>query len=299
MSDVTGINANLLVALDTLLEAGSVTEAAHRLRMTQSGMSNVLAKLRDLFGDPLLVRQGRGLVPTAAAIRIRGPLRRSVAGLQQVLTSAETFDPRTAAFRARIKASEFALSLLLPRLLNLLDERAPAARVELLRGDHYQDFRGLASGEFDAYVGFCDTVPSGHFEEPLLDEHLVCVCRPDHPVVKGRLTLTRYLKCEHVVVSDTAETTTAIDTALAERGQSRRVKLAVPHFLLLPALVAGTDLLGATNSRSAAEAAGRYGLEVHPLPVSVPAGTLSVVWHGRTHADPAHEWFRSLLAEAL
>ncbi len=297
MSDVAGINANLLVALDTLLEVGSVTEAARRLSMTQSGMSNVLAKLRHLFDDPLLVRQGRGLVPTATAIRIRGPLRQSVAGLQRVLSSAEAFDAQASPFVARIKASEFALSLLLPELLGALAHRAPAARVDLFRGEHYQDFRGLASGEFDAYIGFCDAVPSGHFEEPLLDEHLVCICRREHPIVSGRLTLKRYLQCQHVVVSDSASTTTGVDTALAERGLSREVKLAVPNFLLLPALVEGTDLIAATNSRSAADAAERYDLETHPLPVSVAAGTLSVVWHGRTHADPAHEWLRALVVE--
>lgn len=298
MDDVRFVNANALVALDVLLDVESVTEAAKKLGVTQSAMSNTLAKLRVQFSDPLLVREGRGLVPTALARRIRGPLQRSIEGLRGVLHAPEAFDPARSTERIRLKANDYALSVLLGPLLRILRQRAPRLRAEFIGAKHYEDFDGLAVGTADAYVGFCDAVPAGHLAEPLLDEHLVCIARRDHPIIRRRLTLKRYVQCEHLVVSSNPGSATLIDAALAERGQSRRVSLTVPYFLLVAPIVAEGDLIAATNSRTADAVSDRFGLAVHPLPFPLPAATLSLVWHARTQGDRAHDWFRGQLREA-
>lgn len=297
MDDVRFINANALVALDVLLDVGSVTEAAKRLGVTQSAMSNTLARLRTQFSDPLLVREGRGLVPTALACRIRGPLKRSIEGLRGVLHAPESFDPARSTERIRLKANDYALSVLLGPLLRLLRARAPGIRAEFIGAEHYEDFDGLAVGTADAYVGFCDTIPAGHLAEPLLDEHLVCLARRDHPIIGRRLTLKRYVQCEHLVVSSSPGSATLIDSAVEAQGLCRKVALTVPYFLLVAPIVAEGDLVAATNSRTAEAVADRFGLAVHPLPFPLPTATLSLVWHARTQGDRAHDWFRSQLRE--
>jgi len=292
MHDVSTVNVNLLVALDVLLEERSITRAAQRLGVTQPALSNTLAKLRHLFEDPLLVRRGRGMVLTSLAEGLREPVRRGVGGFRDALRRCQNFDPSTSELSVVVAASDFAQSVLLVPLALDLASCAPGVTVALRHAAHFQDYAPLREGDADCFVGFAEAATTDIFIEPLFQARLVGVARADHPLFDTPLGPADYAACRHVVVTERPGTATGIDRALAERGLIRHVAVTVPHFLQVPALVAGSDLVAAVNERTARFYAPRLGLRWFDLPVPTPVGQMCLAWSARTDTDVAHRWFR-------
>ena len=288
------MNVNLLVAFDALLTERHVTRAAKRVGVTQSAMSNALKQLRALFDDPLFVRHARGITPTTRALAAERPLRDGLAKLAEVL-AAPRFNPRTAARTFVVGASDYVELVLLAPLLSALARSAPGVRVELRSWGRHEVPEALTRGELDLALGYFDAIPAGHAGEHIFEEHFVCLVRRTHPRVKTKLSLKSWIAIPHVVVSERGDPT-SIDRALGKRGLKRTVGARVSHFLMVPALVAATDLVAAVDSRVAAKFAKPLGLRVLPLPIPMPNSRIGMVWHERMGSDPGHAWFRRTIA---
>lgn len=294
--DLRRIDLNLLVALDALLDERSVTRAALRLRMSQPAASRALARLRKLFADALLVEGRDGYSLSARASEIQPKLRRMLAGMSELL-EARTFDPVSATGRLRICLADLEAATLVPGLLARLATEAPALDLDIIPPGATL-FETIENDEVEAIVGVINDAPAGINRRALYDEGFVTLMRTDHPLAGGKLTLDRYAKAGHIVVSITGQGPTQIDLALARLGRQRRVTTRVSSFLAAMEIAARTDLIVTLPSRLATIAAQTGRFRALPPPLDIGKFTMSLVWHARHQDEPRHIWLRQLIVDA-
>jgi DNA-binding transcriptional LysR family regulator len=304
MANVFGANANQLVALAALLEEGSVTAAAKRVGVTQSAMSGTLAQLRDVLGDPLLVRVGRSMRPTPRALALREPLQRALAALEEVLEVPTAFDPATSEERFAIALDDRADIIVVPMLVARIRAEAPHVQLQVLPWGKHDAPPGLAGGELDLAVGVfrrdagsrrngARAAGSGHIVAPLFEVGLATIVRRDHPRVGKQLDLDTFCALDHVLVTEERWASGVVDDLLARHKRTRRIGLRVPRHLGVGFIVANTDLAATLDDRIAHLHADTHGLRVLEPPVSVKAVPFSMLWHERTDRDPARQWLRA------
>ena len=295
-TDIRAVNLNLLAAFDALLEERNVTRAAGKMGVTQSAMSSSLAQLRLLFEDPLFRRTPRGIEPTPRALELGEPIRRGLGLLDRALTP-RSFEPRTESRSFVLATSDYVEFVLLPPLLRRLAREAPSVRLEVRPWGLHQVPKSLQSAEVDLMVGFYNELPPHHAETLLFDEQYVCIARKGHPGLGRKPTLESWLAQKHVLVSQQGNSPGTVDRALAARGLKRTIGARVSHFLLVPTLVAQTDMVAAVNARVATVFAGSLALRVFAPPLPLPSGRIGQVWHEQLEHDPAQRWFRQLIVE--
>jgi len=295
-ADIRAVNLNLLAAFDALLEERNVTRAAGKMGVTQSAMSSSLAQLRLLFEDPLFRRTPRGIEPTARALELGEPIRRGLGLFDRALTP-RSFEPRTESRAFVLATSDYVEFVLLPPLLKRLAREAPGIRLEVRPWGLHQVPKSLQSGEVDLMIGFYNELPAHHAETLLFDEHYVCIARKGHPGLGRKPTLKSWLAQKHVLVSQQGNSPGTVDRALAARDLKRTIGARVSHFLLVPTLVAHTDLVAAVNARVATTFAESLGLRVFAPPLPLPKGRIGQVWHEQLEHDPAQRWFRQVIVE--
>ena len=296
-SPLRALNLNLLPVLDALLSERSVTRAARRLGMTQPAVSNSLAQLRSLLGDELLLRSGHRMQPTERALALAAPVREALDALSNALTPAAGFDPATSQRRFVIGTTDYVEFVLLPALLARIRREAPGITLQIVSWPLHRVSPGLESGELDLTIGYYDRVPPAHREQLLFSDEFVCILRRSHPALKKKLSIERYAALSHVLVSQ-EDTPGVVDVALAKYGLRRHVALRMSHFLMVPPVVAASDLVAAVDRRVAEPFAKRLPLALVPPPLPLPSGRPGQVWHERTHASPAHAWLRRTVLEA-
>ena len=250
--DIRNVDLNLLVALDALLAERSVSRAAVRLHLSQPAASALLARLRELFGDPLLLRSARGMLPTPRALELLGPVKQVLDEIEAIVQPRAAFDPASASLTFTLSASDYVEYALLPKLVDYLEHKAPGVRLEVRPLDLQLVAMQMESGEVDLCItGLQNAVPGLHLR-PLYTERLVSVVRRNHPGVGAHLTLDKFCSLEHIQVSVRGSGfSTRIDEALAALGRKRHARLAVPHFLLVPEIVARSDMISALPERLA------------------------------------------------
>ncbi len=290
--DLSAVDLNLLVALDALLETAHVTRAARRIGLTQSSMSHALARLRELFGDPLLVRAGRGMVPTPRAEALREPLRRALAEVARLLREEGEFDARSST-RAFVLRCPDVLAPVLPTLLSAMRAEAPTVRLRIAGGDA-DPLPELASGAADLALGRARVEGAGLVTRSLGALHWVVLARRDH-TARRRFDRHAWVRYPHVQVATGRPGPSLVDAALARAGRAREIGVVVPSFLLAPEVVAATDLFFAAPRELAAPLASRLGLAMLEPPVPIDPLPVAALWHERMHTDPAHVWFRGLI----
>ena len=288
------IDTNLLVVLDALLQEGHVGRASKRLALSPSATSHALARLRELMGDPLLVRAGRQLVLTPRAVSLAPQVRQLMEQMERLLQPPEAFQPAKLERAFRLLTTDHIEFVLLRRLDPLLVAEAPRVvlhsrpigpdAVEELRADR-------ADVAFGVFPGLPDDIAS----EELFKDRFVTLVREGHPALARPLTLKRFAELEHVLVAPRGTPTSRVDTLLAEKGLKRRVVRTVGTFLAAPFLVAQSDYVVTMSARVAESLAPLLHLRVLESPVSYEY-TLTQIWHRRLDRDPAHAWFRGLTA---
>jgi LysR family nod box-dependent transcriptional activator len=293
-----GLDLNLLIALDALLSERSVTRAAGRVGLSQPGMSNALARLRRLFGDPLLVRQGGGLVPTPRAEALAGPVREALELIRAAIAAPAAFDPGSARRRFRVSCSDYSVLMLIGRLVRALARDAPGLAVEVL--PRLADAgRALDTGEIDLVIeppeilGRPD-LPSAR----LWEDRWMCCVWDGNTRVGDRIDLEQYTALGHLIYSMGAggQPVALPDLHLASLGVARRIEVSVESFLLAPFLLQGTDLVTLVPAR-AEEFLRRTGaIRILQPPVEFPVLVETLWWHPRVTADPAHRWLRERIA---
>ncbi len=294
--DIRSVDLNLLVALDALLSERNVTRAASRLSLSQSAMSATLARLRALFGDPLLLRTAGGMLPTSKGLEVAAPVKQVLADIGRLVQQADAFAPATAQVTFTIAASDYVEYAILPRLVDYLEANAPLARLAVRAMDFGAVGRQLETGEVDLGILGAGFAPPNARSRPLFLERFVCVVRRDHPRIKDRLTLDEFCALDHLLVAPSGSGFTAqTDDALAAIGRRRQVRLSVPHFLLVPEILVRSDMIVALPERLARGYRDRF--RIFDLPLEVPPFAIVEVWHERTHRDPALVWLRQVLTE--
>jgi DNA-binding transcriptional LysR family regulator len=287
---------NLLIALDVLLAEGSVARASRRLRLSPSATSRTLARLREATGDPLLVRAGRGLVPTPRAQALRAEARQLVEAATAVLRPAERLDPAALARVFTLRTSDGFVENFGPQLLARIAAEAPGVRLNFLQKPD-KDSAPLREGRVDLETGVVE--PSSGPElraQALFRDRLVGVVRAGHPLTTGEMTVERYARAGHVIVSRTGFDEDAVDRPFLPAGLVRRVVSAVSGFATALALARTSDLVATVPERHTALL--RDGMASFVLPAPSTGFAVSMLWHPRLDADPAHRWLRSCVREA-
>lgn len=286
---------NLLVTLDVLLAEGSVARAARRLQLSPSAMSRALARLRETTGDPLLVRAGRGLVPTPRAIDLRERVAPLVQDAQAVLRPAQQPDLRRVARTFTVRSSEGFVENFGARLVGRLGSEAPGVRLHFAPKSN-KDSAPLRDGAVDLETGVVEEATSPELrEQPLFQDRLVGVVRSGHALCRGAITPARYASGRHVLVSRRGRDRGLIDEILKPLGLTRQIAALVGGFAGALALARGSDLIASVPERHTA--ALRVGLFSFALPFVVPEIRVSMLWHPRMHADPVHRWLRACVRE--
>jgi DNA-binding transcriptional LysR family regulator len=287
---------NLLATLDVLLAEGSVARAAQRLRLSPSAMSRALARLRETTGDPLLVRAGRGLVPTPRALELRERVSQLVHDGQAVLRPAEKLNLKQLVRTFTLRTREGFVENFGPDLIARVSAEAPGVRLRfVLKPD--KDSGPLRDGTVDLETGVVGKTTGPEVRaQALFRDRFIGVVRMGHALTKGKITPSRYAAGKHIGVSRRGLDRGPIDEALQPFGLEREIVTMVGGFSAALALARASDLIASVPERTTGNL--RAGMHNFPLPVSMPEVTVSLLWHPRLDADPAHRWLRSHVRDA-
>lgn len=285
---------NLLVTLDVLLDEGSVTRAGKRLALSPSAMSRALARLRRATGDPLLVRSGRGLVPTPRALELRDRVHGLVRDAEEVLRPAERLDLATLSRSFSVRCSDGFVERFGPALVATVGAEAPGVRLHFLQKTKPDP--GALRDAVDLETGVADDLPLPDVRSrPLFTDRFVGVVREGHPLSAGKVTTARYAFARHVHVSRRGLAEGLVDEAIRPTGRRRDIVTVVDGFGAAVALARAADLVATVPERHTENL--RHGMHSFALPFPAPEVTVSLLWHLRLDADPAHRWLRDRVAD--
>ena len=299
LADMSALNFRLLECLRVLVEEKHVSRAADRLGLTQPKLSGTLARLRELTGDPLLVRTSAGMIATDTAIKLARH-EETFLGQWNETVSGGPFEPGAASFLLRIQVMDALVPLLVAPALARLRREAPGNSVSIVMPSLSTMRESLEHGDVDLAIGIIPELPPDLFVSRLMSCYWRCIVSADHPRIGSELSLEDYAKEAHVISTFGRPTQLSLterhmEAALDELGVRRRIAAYVPTMLSIPDLVAAGDLVGLVPEPVAERAATRLPLRVLTPPVAMPPHDLVLIWHARTHNDPAQRWFRDRL----
>lgn len=304
--DLARVDLNLLVLFDAVSTERHVGRAAERLHLTSSAVSHGLHRLRQLLNDPLFLRTSKGVVPTARATDLAGPVAEILARTKNILASSEQFNPARSTRRFTIGAPDGLSTAILPRLLTWLRADAPGIDISMRQVLPTKEkvspnrawqaaFAELEAREIDLIIIPTAEIPASYHAQPLFEEDFVVVMRTNHPLNR-KLTLDQFCKMQHLVVSDTGEAHSFIDEALEARGKVRRIALTVPNSMLALFVVAETDLVCTMPRRFAAIHGARFGVVSLIPPLALSKFQINAVTSKAAMMDDGVAWLFSVIA---
>lgn len=293
------LDLNLLRVLDALVRERHVTRAAERLHLSQPAMSNALNRLRAALGDPVLVRGKGGMAPTPRALALAEPVRQALASLEQALLAGQEVVPAELQLTLTVAMADYYGLILLPPLLNRLRQEAPGVKLSVLPLNPATVSRDLGEGRIDLALGILrHLVPDDLHSTFVFADDFVCIARRHHPVIKGRLSLKQFTALPHALISPRGGSFFGVvDEELARQGLRREVVLSVPQFMLLPQVIAATDLIATMPRRLARHAVSGADLQLLKPPLPLAGYEVHQVWHPRTEADPVQRWLRGVVTD--
>lgn len=299
MANLSRIDLNLLVVLAAIADEGGVSRAAEKLNLTQPAVSHALARLRQTMGDPLFVRDGRKLAPTALTRRLIEPLRRSLQNLEALIDKGAGFDPGRSEAAFTLAMRDPFEVLILPPLMHRLARQAPHVDLRCVQVRRRSLEAGLADGTLD--VAFDVPLPLSEqvHRQKVGSDRFMVVARKAHPRIRPGFTLATYLQQQHVMVTSRRRGPGAEDIELGQQSLRRHVRLRCRNYLAAFRVISQTDLVLTMPERYAALLAGNMALRVLKMPVKMPTLDLYLYWHDRVHDDPANRWLRQQLLEAV
>jgi DNA-binding transcriptional LysR family regulator len=292
---------NLLAALDALLATSSVTAAAARMHLSTPAMSHTLARIRETFGDPILVRAGRKLVPTARALALAEPVRALLAQAQALRAPTRADSLAEVRRRFVVRAPEGIAVVFGASLSRALEHEMPLAALQFLPDAHL-DPGALRDGRIDLDLGSFRTSDPETETQVLSKQTLVGAVRAGHPLLEALTTsaaLEQFIAARHVAVTPRPGEASPVDIAVAALGLQRHVALLVPSTFSALVATSRTDLVASVSERTARGMAPSLGLTVFELPFAVQGEPMRMAWHPRHQNDPAHRWLRDCMARQL
>lgn len=292
------LDLNLLIGLDVLLAECSITRAARRLCLSQSSASGILARLREYFGDELLVQSGRQMVPTPLALSLKEPVRDILLRIQQTVETAAEFRPEASSRHFRVVASDFVSSVVMTRLAARLNHVAPFVTMEILQPNERSGAQ-LERGEIDVLLMPERYLSRSYPSEVLFSDGFSCIVWDGNAEVGATLSQDDYLRLGHAATSFGSHQQFAFEEVfLKSIGLSRRIEVVCASFNLLPQFVIGTRRIATLQHQLAQQLARYYPVRVLAPPVAIPRIVECMQWHPSSQIDPAHVWLRSMLRHA-
>lgn len=289
------LDPSLLLIFRELVRHRRTTAAAERLRLSQSAVSHALARLRDIFGDPLFLRLPHGLQPTHRALEL-APRIETLLDLTEELVGAKSrFEPELSDRLFRLAGNDLVCGLLAGPLIADLGSVAPRARLTFRFAVGDGAFQALRNDEIDLALGRIRSLPDGFDADNLVEEGFSVVAAKSHPILAGAMSLDRYLACEHILVSFVGGLTGMVDFALRRQGLSRRVVASVPMFLAAFSVAAESPLIATVPARLAAKHAADFYLDVYDTPIAIETFTIMAIRHARSRRDAGLDWLAQRL----
>jgi DNA-binding transcriptional LysR family regulator len=288
------IDLHLIRVLHTVLSERSVSRAAMKLGMYQPAVSAALKRLRELAGDPLLVRSGAGMVPTDAGLRMIEPSASILRAAEMLFSDARGFEPQTDTSTFRVAAADYLDPHFLPQLVAQVKSQAPRSQIEIhpLSADSDYQLR-LANGDVDVVIGNWSRPPQELHLGQLFSDQVVCLVAADHPAAKRGWTQESWLEAEHLAPTPTHPGARGvIDDALEALGLARNITARCPHFGLLPRMVASSLLVLTTGRQFCERFTGQLPVRIMECPVALPPLVYYQLWHERTHHSASGRWLR-------
>lgn len=291
------LDLNLLVALDALLEEKKTTRAAERLNLSQSAISGMLARLREYFGDELLVLVGRNMELTPLGRDLANPVREVLLQIQSAVAVRPAFNQATENRRFRITASDYVVSLVMAPLLARLQESAPNITLELLPQTENSGEK-LRRGETDLLIIPEDFLADEHPRHLLFEDDFTCVVWDGNTQVGDTLDLATYLRIGHVApLLGRPRAPTMEEVFLRKNGIERRICAFTSDFSTMPQILVGTQLMATMHSRLARASQQRLPLRLLPAPLVLPRVRECMQWHRYQENDPCHRWLREQILD--
>ncbi|WP_067522507.1 LysR family transcriptional regulator [Endozoicomonas ascidiicola] len=303
--NIARVDLNLMVYLDVLLRERNVTRAAEQLGITQPAMSNGLRRLRELFGDPLLIRTSDGMTPTERALELQPLIREALLAMEKTIQPKEDFVPESSQRVFRIMASDYAESTLIPMVLQKVRANAPNVTLDILTPSDVS-FHDVEQGWVDMAINRFASLPQSFHQLRVWQDDFSCVISKDNPILKN-FTLETYLESQHIWASKTGmgvgvgvnpedvQRLGWVDEALAAAGKKRKISVFTRHYQVAMLLSAQNDLIATLPSRLAEMERFNTKIAVVPPPFEIPSFDLSMAWSPLLHHDSAHQWLRQII----
>jgi len=292
------LDLHLLRAFDALLRERHVTRAAERLEIGQSSMSVSLAKLRDLFGDELLMRTGTGWMPTELALMLWPRVQEAIAALERVLEPPR-FDAATASHTFRLIVIDYIDLLMMPAVMRRIRQEAPGVKLHVMQTNPHHFGEMMAAGELDLALTYFPGAPDYLKGRKLFSDRFLGLCASNHPVLGRTLDVAGFCALPHVTIEPVSAQiyNVQIDAALEPYGLRRHVQMIKPSFLALPFVLETSDMVASVPARLARRMERMAAVTPFDLPLELPLFDVRMLWHPRTDHSPAHEWLRELMRD--
>ncbi|MGI4718071.1 MAG: LysR family transcriptional regulator [Janthinobacterium lividum] len=291
------LDLNLLAVFQEVYRERQISSAAKRLGLSQSAVSNALARLRRAFGDELFVRTAAGMQPTPLATQMAEPIGVAMAQVALALNQRSRFDPATSHRRFTLAMTDVGEIYFMPALIERCRLLAPLVEISSVRAGALNLKEALEGGRVDLAVGPFEDISEALYQRLLFRQPYVTMFRKGHPLGRGKVDLARFVAAEHMLVDAHESPYDRINGLLARAGIGPNVRFRVPHFTAVPYMVATSELVVTVPQKLAERAALPFGLAWIAPPLELPPLQTNVFWHRRYNQDPGNQWLRGLLAE--
>ncbi|MGE0315974.1 MAG: LysR family transcriptional regulator [Lautropia sp.] len=301
MNKDRNLDLHALECFDVLLRERNVSRAAERLRISQSSASEALARLRERFGDPLLVRAREGMVPTAHALELVPQVRAAIDQLRSLMDRDEAFEPGQSSLRFRIATSDYAQLLLMPTLAGRFRNDAPGCGIDILPVHVQRIEPALEAGEIDLAIAVHPDPPPSLRRSPLFSDRYVCIARRGDPRTRETLTAEQFAALPHVSVAPSGLSyfSGVVDSALEAAGLTRRVVISSPHFLLAAHMVSQSEMVLAMPRQAALALEAIMPLQLAEIRLPMRSVEVAMYWHERSHFSRPMQWLRQQVRGTL
>lgn len=293
--ELKDIDLNLLVVFHQLLVDRRVSKVATSLGLSQPGVSNALARLRKLTGDPLFFRTPKGMEPTPFAAQLAEPTARALQVIHAAINQRATFDPATSKRAFTVGMTDIGEIYFLPKLMKELARVAPGVSLSTVRNTAVNLQDEMEAGHVSLAIGLLPQLKAGYFQRRLFRQHYVCMFRRGHALDKKQISLNEFSAADHVVVVSAGTGHGQADELLDRRKIVRKIVLTVPHYVAVGHILHDSDLVATVPERLAQALAEPFGLSYVRHPAKLPEIAINLFWHGRYQKDPAIAWLRALI----
>jgi len=299
MIEPHAIDLNLLSVFQEVYRERQISSAARRLGLSQSAVSNALARLRRSFGDELFVRTASGMQPTPLAAQMAEPIGAAMAQVALALNQRSRFDPATSNRRFMLAMTDVGEIYFMPTLIERCRQLAPQVQISSLRVATPNLKQEMEGGRVDLAVGPFEDVSDALYQRQLFRQPFVSMFRKGHPLGRGALTPARFIAAEHLLVDAADSPYDRVNAVLARAGVKADSRFRVPHFTAVPYIVSSSDLVVTVPQKLAERAAAPFALEWVTPPLDLPPLQTNIFWHRRFNQDPGNAWLRGLLADVF